>query len=68
MNIQNPFDVGIKMLIITNQDGELVSNVINLSINSDVKKYKDLQIFHMQSVIENEKHDFIMLIAKRTTE
>ena len=54
--------------VITNKVGELISNVLNLPTDSDIKKYKDFQIFHMQPVIENEKHGFRMFIAKSSKE
>ena len=54
--------------VITEKDGELVSNVLNLPTDSDIKKYKDFQIFHMQPIIENEKHGFRMFIAKSSKE
>ena len=54
--------------VITNKDGELISNVLNLPTNNDIKQYKDFQIFHMQPVIENEKHGFRMFIAKSSKE
>ena len=54
--------------VITNQDGELISNVLNLPTDSNIKQYKDFQIFHMQPVIENEKHGFRMFIAKSSKE
>lgn len=54
--------------VITEKDGELVSNVLNLPTNNDIKQYKDFQIFHMQPVIENEKHGFRMFIAKSSKE
>lgn len=54
--------------VITEKDGELISNVLNLPTDSDIKKYKDFQIFHMQPIIENEKHGFRMLIAKSSKE
>lgn len=54
--------------VITEKDGELISNVLNLPTDSDIKKYKDFQIFHMQPVIENEKHGFRMFIAKSSKE
>ena len=54
--------------VITEKDGELISNVLNLPTDSDIKKYKDCQIFHMQPIIENEKHGFRMFIAKSSKE
>lgn len=54
--------------VITEKDGELVSNVLNLPTDNDLKQYKDFQIFHMQPVIENEKHGFRMFIAKSSKE
>lgn len=54
--------------VITEKDGELVSNVLNLHTDIDIKKYKDFQIFHMQPIIENEKHGFRMFIAKSSKE
>lgn len=54
--------------VITEKDGELVSNVLNLPTDSDLKQYKDFQIFHMQPIIENEKHGFRMFIAKSSKE
>ena len=54
--------------VITEKDGELVSNVLNLPTDSNIKQYKDFQIFHMQPVIENEKHGFRMFIAKSSKE
>ena len=54
--------------VITEKDGELVSNVLNLPTDSDIKQYKDFLIFHMQPVIENEKHGFRMFIAKSSKE
>ena len=45
-----------------------VSNVLNLPTDSNIKQYKDFQIFHMQPVIENEKHGFRMFIAKSSKE
>ena len=54
--------------VITEKDGELVSNVLNLPTNNDIKQYNDFQIFHMQPVIENEKHGFRMFIAKSSKE
>jgi hypothetical protein len=54
--------------VITEKDGELVSNVLNLPTDSDIKKYKDFQIFHMHPVIENDKHGFRMFIAKSSKE
>ena len=54
--------------VITEKDGELISNVLNLPTDSDIKQYKDFQIFHMQPVIENEKHGFRMFIAKSSKE
>jgi hypothetical protein len=50
--------------VITEKDGDLVSNVLNLPTDSNIKQYKDFQIFHMQPIIENEKHGFRMFIAK----
>ena len=54
--------------VITEKDGELVSNVLNLPTDSNIKQYKDFQIFNMQPVIENEKHGFRMFIAKSSKE
>ena len=54
--------------VITEKDCELISNVLNLPTDSNIKQYKDFQIFHMQPIIENEKHGFRMLIAKSSKE
>ena len=54
--------------VITEKDCELISNVLNLPTDSNIKQYKDFQIFHMQPVIENEKHGFRMFIAKSSKE
>lgn len=54
--------------VITNQDGELISNVLNLPTDNNIKQYKDFQIFHMRPVIENEKHGFRMFIAESSKE
>lgn len=54
--------------VITEKDGELISNILNLPTDSDIKKYKDFQIFHMHPVIENDKHGFRMFIAKSSKE
>ena len=54
--------------VITEKDGELISNVLNLPTDNNIKQYKDFQIFHMQPVIENEKHGFRMFIAKSSKE